>query len=484
MGEAWIELARANAPLVVVITPLVGAALTAAVANGRASWIVALAAALAGAALTIDLSLRFLISGAADVSVWRADGAGLFTAMLVATAGALTVLAAGAGKREFQARAAPFAYALMLILMAAWIGASMAEDLIGVFLAIECAWLASTAVVALNGDRDRAALTGALRMLTSGGVAGALMLLGIGLISRGVGTTQISALAEVQILSPGVAGAGVGLFVLGLALKAGAAPFHFWLGAAYGRVGGITALAVGAVGAIGALGVLVRVAGFALAAPALGEGFANALVAIGAFSVAVGSLQAIGARNLRRMAAYAGGAQAGCVILSVALGSPAGFAAALVQLFAMCAAALAMFGGAAAIGGNGALQSLDGLGKRAPLASVALSAGALSLMGAPLTIGFLGRWRMIEAGVSVGWWWAAGAVIAASLAAVFYGGRLIERLYFRKSTLPFEGDGDLWRVLIAPALLIAVAAVAMGLEPSWLLRAADAAAALMSGHTP
>ncbi len=307
------------------------------------------------------------------------------------------------------------------------------------------------------------------------------MLLGIGLISRGVGTTQISALAEVQILSPGVAGAGVGLFVLGLALKAGAAPFHFWLGAAYGRVGGTTALALGAVGAIGALGVLVRVAGFALAAPALGEGVANALVAIGAFSVAVGSLQAIGARNLRRMAAYAGGAQAGCIILSVALGSPAGFAAALVQMFAMCAAALAMFGGAAAIGGNGALQSLDGLGKRAPLASVALSAGALSLMGAPLTIGFLGRWRMIEAGVGVGWWWAAGAVIAASLAAVFYGGRLIERLYFRKSTLPFEGDGDLWRVLIAPALLIAIAAMAMGLEPSWLLRAADAAAALMSG---
>ena len=69
-------------------------------------------------------------------------------------------------------------------------------------------WLADALVRETGSDAGFAALTGALRMLTSGGVAAALMLLGIGLISRGVGTTQISALAEVQVLSPGVAGAG------------------------------------------------------------------------------------------------------------------------------------------------------------------------------------------------------------------------------------------------------------------------------------
>jgi multicomponent Na+:H+ antiporter subunit D len=480
MGGAWLDLARVYAPLLVVTAPLAGAALAVLVAQARVSWVLAALGALVCAAVSVDLAARFLLGGAE--ASWRADGAGLFASALVSVVGALTIVGAGATTTEGQPRAAPFALALMLATIAGWNAALLAADLSAAFVAVEIAWLANVMLIALGGERDRAALNGAFRMLVTGGAGAALMLFGIGLIGRSVGTTQVALLAEAHIISPGLTGAGVGLVLLGLALKAGVAPFHFWLGAAFGRSGGAAATMVGAVTLVGALGMMVRVGGYALAAPALGEGVAACLAAIGVASVVIGSLQAIGSRNLRRMAAYAGLAQAGCVLLSVALGSPAGFAAGLVQVFALAAAALALFAGAAAIGGVGTLASLDGLGRRAPLASIAISVGALSLMGAPLTIGFLGRWRMIEAGVGVGWWWAAGAVIAASLAAVFYGGRLIERLYFRKSSLPFEGNGDGWRVVLLPALLAPILAIGLGLEPALLLRAADAAAALMTGH--
>lgn len=479
---AWLELARANAPFLIIATPLVGAALAMLVPNTRSAWVLAVLVALLSAAVSADLAWRVLHSDAplsfALVGLaLRVDGVGAFAAPMLTGAGALIVLAAGGlMRKDFTPRAAPIALALLLVMIASWAGAALAEEFIGLFLAVEAAWLAGVGLVALSGERDRAALSGALRMLSVGGVAAALMLLGIGLLYRGLGGLELAAFSAASIAAPDFVSAGVGLVLAALALKAGVAPLHLWLGAGFGRTGGLAALALGALGVVGALFAMTRVAAAALAAPAIGQGAATALLVLGLVSVAVGSVQAIGAVNIRRLAAYAGAAQAGCVLLSLALGSPAGFAAALVQTFALCAAAMALFGGAAAIGGPGALSALDGLARRAPLASAAIAAGALSLMGAPLTLGFLGRWRMIEAGVGAGWWWTAGAVIVASLAAVFYGGRLIERLYFRRAAAPYEGGSDPLRATLAPALLAAMAAIAIGLAPALLLQAAARAA--------
>jgi multicomponent Na+:H+ antiporter subunit D len=152
-------------------------------------------------------------------------------------------------------------------------------------------------------------------------------------------------------------------------------------------------------------------------------------------------------------------------------------------MFALAAAMLALLGAAAAMR-DVSLQALDGLGRRRPIAGIAVTAGALSLMGAPLTIGFLGRWRLIEAAVGAGWWWVAGIALLASLAAVFYGGRLIERVYFRRAAAVASLDKDPWRLLISPTLAAAIAAIALGVEPILLLEASSRAAALMFGGAP
>jgi multicomponent Na+:H+ antiporter subunit D len=191
----------------------------------------------------------------------------------------------------------------------------------------------------------------------------------------------------------------------------------------------------------------------------------------------------VGAVNINRLAAYASASQGGCILLSLALGSPAGLAAVLVQTFALAVALLALLGGAA-VARAPTIAGLDGLARRAPLASLAIMAGALSLMGAPLTIGFLGRWRLIEASIGAGWWWAAGAALACSLAAVLYGGRLVERVFFRRATATVDVERNLWRFLLTPVLVSAIIAIALGFEPSLLLRAASDAATLQLGRAP
>jgi len=69
-------------------------------------------------------------------------------------------------------------------------------------------------------------------------------------------------------------------------------------------------------------------------------------------------------------------------------------------------------------------------------------------------------------------------VAISSLAAVVSGGRLIGRLYFRRAS-DVQGGGAV--LALAPALISAVIIIGAGLAPAWLLRAADAAAALHFG---
>jgi hypothetical protein len=69
--------------------------------------------------------------------------------------------------------------------------------------------------------------------------------------------------------------------------------------------------------------------------------------------------------------------------------------------------------------------------------------------------------------------------IGASLAAVFYAGRLLERLYARgeEATAP-----RIWRASLAPAHLVAiVAAIAFGVNAQPLWRAAGLAGELLAG---
>jgi NADH:ubiquinone oxidoreductase subunit 2 (subunit N) len=446
--------------------------LALAIPNARLSWLIGLAALAGAAALAGDASLR----GVEPL----AGGASIFLAPLLLGAAVLCLFAGGGALREFDTPTAPFAMALTLCATGGWLFALLATDWIGFALGVETGWLASAGVLALAAAQ-RGVLNGALRMLVHGGVAAALLLVGFGFVARAASSMEIAALAGAN--NAALCIVGLVLVLLSLAVKAALAPLHAWAGAAFGRAGAFPAMVIGVVTLMGALAAIVRIGAAAAATPQLAVSVEAMLAALGAASVVIGSVQAMGATNLRRLAAYAFASQAGCVLLSVSLGSPAGFAAALVQMFALAAAMLALLGAGAATR-DASLQSLDGLGRRHPIAGVAVTAGALSLMGAPLTIGFLGRWRLIEAAVGAGWWWVAGIALLASLAAVFYGGRLVERVYFRRASAVADFDKDPWRFLVAPVLAAAIAAIGLGVEPSLLLQASARAAGNMFGAAP
>jgi multicomponent Na+:H+ antiporter subunit D len=485
MSPNILDFAGAQAPFLVAAIPFLGAALIVIGGPGRLSWFIASAAAILAAWISWGVALSALSGQGAfvDSAVLQVDQAGALGVAIVTSLSALVVIAIGATLGEWSDRNGPFALALALCCSGGWTGALLAQNWIGLVLAVEVAALASAGIIALSGAREHGALNGAWRMFIAFGVASAFGLLGIAMISRTDGSLTIAALSSAHIGAGQMATLGAGLVFVGLAVRAGVAPLHAWMGAAFGRGAAAATMIVGVVSISGALTVIARVVAYAIRAPEIGAGLSFALGSLGAASAVIGSMQAIGAQSLPRLAGYAIAAQAGCILLSLALGSPAGFAAAMLQIIALSASSLAFFGGAAA-GRVRSLSALDGYARRAPLASAAITAGALSLMAAPLSIGFLGRWRLIEAGVGAGWWWASLVVIFTSLAAVFYGGRLVERIYFRRAVETSEGRTSLWNLALAPALLVSIAVIATGMAPRALLQLASAASLMLSGQAP
>jgi NADH:ubiquinone oxidoreductase subunit 2 (subunit N) len=459
-----------------------GAALALLTPWVRVAWMVAAVASCAAAALSIaGVVSGFAVPNGDAVAAPPATNAYLLA--LFCTPTALAVLAAGAMLTPRKDKTGPYAVALTLGVGAGWCCALLAEDLFGLFAGVEAAWLAATALVAIGGKQGAA--NGSLRMLLAGGVGAAFFLCGAALLGSATNSYQLADIATGRIASPQAGALGAGLIVVALTIKTGVAPFTYWIAGAYGRSSAFALVPVGVVGPLGALAALVHFAGYAIQAPAIGAAMSAQIAAIGALAVVAGSLQAIGSRHVRRMLAYIWASHAGVALLCVTLGSPAGLSAALVQMTAMVAATLAVAVGVAlALGEDADLHAFEGLARRAQFASAAIAGAMLSFMGAPLTLGFLGRWRLVEVGVGAGWWWVAGAVIVTSLAGVFFGGRLIELMYLRRKEVAGVAVTGPWRWTAAPALIVAIATIATGLAPGLLLRAADIAAARAFGVAP
>src|SRR5262249_2850198 len=111
------------------------------------------------------------------------------------------------------------------------------------------------------------------------------------------------------------AAAGLALLIAGAALLAGLAPLNAWAIGAFSRGPMFSALVLGvAAPAAGVIG-LARVIAFTASAkaPGLLWGASLGLSLLGAASVVIGAVNALAAKDLRRLALHLTAVQAGCV---------------------------------------------------------------------------------------------------------------------------------------------------------------------------
>jgi multicomponent Na+:H+ antiporter subunit D len=186
------------------------------------------------------------------------------------------------------------------------------------------------------------------------------------------------------------------------------------------------------------------------------------------------------------MLAYSSIAQIGYLVLGVSLATPAGLTATLLHLFNHALMKGALFLALGCIAwrlGSVRLGDLRGLGYRMPWTMGVFVIGGLSLIGLPLTAGFISKWYLVLAAVERGWWPVVLVIIAGSLLAMIYVWRVIETAYLGKTKEAVSGTEAPLSMLV-PAWLLAIANLYFGMHTELSAGIASQAAMVLFGGQP
>ena len=120
-----------------------------------------------------------------------------------------------------------------------------------------------------------------------------------------------------------------------------------------------------------------------------------------------------------------------------------------------------------------------------PLTMAAFTIAGLSIIGVPLTVGFISKWYLVTAALEQDNWVLAALVLGGSLLAVVYIGRVLEAAYFQK--LPETQDPKKIKevpwMMLAPMWVLVLANIYFGIDTSLTTEAASAASELLFQNT-
>jgi NADH-quinone oxidoreductase subunit N len=244
--------------------------------------------------------------------------------------------------------------------------------------------------------------------------------------------------------------------IVGFGFKIATAPFHVWTPDVYeGAPTPVTAfMAAGPKAAAFASFIRVFALGFPLVAGAQASGYLHeswitALSVMAVLSMTVGNVAAILQNNIKRMLAYSSIAHAGYALVGFigagAATTPEGRDAAIAAVaFYMLTYAVTNMGAFAIVTLLGQkndrrteFDDYNGIGFRSPALAFSLSFFMLSLLGLPLTAGFMGKVLVfrpaLEANNPMLTIVVVAAVVNTAISAYYYL-RLIVVMFFRERT--------------------------------------------------
>ena len=366
-----------------------------------------------------------------------------------------------------------------------------AMDLLTLFIALEVLSLPLYVLSATARRKRLLAQEAALKYFILGAFSSAIFLMGAALFYGATGTLNLTgAFLRAEFGPAGdfsvmLAVAGI-MMLVGLLFKVGAVPFHSWTPDVYqGAPTPITGFMAAGTKAAAFL-AMARV--FYWVAVLVHDSLNVFLWIVIIATILVGTVMGLIQTDIKRLLAYSSIAHAGFILIAInAINNPEGS----VQVTEQSIAAIMFYLLAYGIGTVGAfgivtlvrerdahgnilgeatkLSSWAGLGKRSPLLAASMTVFLLSFAGIPLTGGFIGKFRVFQAGLNTGQAvLVVIAVLASAATAVFYF-RLVQLMYFREpdtdSAVVIESEG----MSIVAIVIALIGTIALGVLPGPVL---------------
>ena len=329
---------------------------------------------------------------------------GPLEALLAVLISVVMFLTITAGSEQLFKEIVPEKQSFYFIMLNATFGAMLAmtytNDMFTAYVFIEILTIASCTLILAKGTKQ--AIVGTTHYLVFGCVGSGLFLLGVCILYGITGHLLFPQIRETVALMMVTGDHNfslmfvVTLMFVGLGIKSALFPFHSALPTAYGSTmttsNGILSglvlkayiiLAIKLSLEVFTLGTLVELK------------IADIMFVLGILGMVMGSVFAVHEGRMKRMLAYSSVAQIGYIFMGIGLGSIMGMMAAIFHVFAHAVTKSMLFICCGSFmdnaGGKEQLENLKGAGHRNPLAGIAFTVGALSMIGVPLFAGFISK---------------------------------------------------------------------------------------------
>jgi NADH-quinone oxidoreductase subunit N len=371
-------------------------------------------------------------------------------------------------------------YALILFATAGMGVLASAQELLTAFIGLEMSSISSYILAGYRRDSIKSSES-AMKYFLLGSFATAFFLYGIALVYGVTGSTTLGKLADADPSST-LLHLGLTLILVGLGFKVAAAPFQVWTPDVYeGAPTPVSALfSAGPKAATFAL--LLRI--FATVHAATTYWF-WAFWVLAVLTMFVGNLGAVVQSNLKRLLAYSSIAHAGYVLVAMAsvttlaaderLGPIGAYAAVLFYLLSYSLVSVGAFTIVSELGGRGerylTVDDLAGLATRQPFTAATLAIFLLSLLGLPITAGFLGKLYIFTAALNSNLYWLAVLMAINSTIGAYYYLRVIVVMYMHeyKGPLPADAPAGLSATALMVVAVTVIATIYLGLWPNQIL---------------
>jgi len=483
--------------ILLVVVPLLSAPVCILLRSGTAAWSVATAVAWSVLAIALYLLNTVMESGTMIYRIggwdapwgieYRLDAMGAFVVVIVAAIGAVVMpYAKQSVAAEIPAERHYLFYAMILLNLSGLLGIAVTGDAFNLFVFLEISSLSTYVLVSLGSDRR--ALTAAYRYLIMGTLGATFYIIGVGLMYQMTGSLNIADLATIM---PAVAEtrtilAAMAFLTVGISLKIALFPLHTWLPNAYTFAPSVVTIFIAATATKVAVYILLRIVFTVFGQVDIFDHFPIQPVMMGMAIAAMflASLSAIWQENVKRMMAYSSVAQIGYMVLGVALATESGLTGSIVHLFnhaIMKGAAFMAIGAIVFATGAVTLKDLEGIGRRMPLTMAAFVVAGLSLIGVPLTVGFVSKWQLVSASLELNMWPLAALILLSSLLAIIYVWRIFEVAYLRQPHITEHGPKTVPLSMLIPTWILALAGIFFGANATLTLNIAHAAARQLMG---
>ena len=231
-----------------------------------------------------------------------------------------------------------------------------------------------------------------------------------------------------------------GVLTIGLSIKSGLFPFHFWMPDSYGWSTPTSASILSSLVSKAYIVLLIKIYYRAIGLDVFERmPIREILLVLGIAGMIVGSLQAMHADNINRMVAFSSAAQVGYIFMGMGIGGIAGYTAAIFHIMAHAVTKSMLFlttPRLAEVSDNSLLfKKLEASALRNRDAGLAFLVGSLSMIGIPLFAGFTSKLQFALAGVESGSHVKLIAVMLALAAS-----SLLNAVYFMRTLIRIYSD--------------------------------------------